>query len=71
MKIKTKFSPSLQLYSNNRKDVILILLRIGHTRMTHTHKHYLLNEEHPVCIACDCPLTVKHILIECGRYSLN
>ena len=25
----------------------------------------LLNEEFPECIPCDCPLTIKHVLIEC------
>ena len=62
--IKENFSPTMQLYSNNRKDdVKLTRLRIGHTRLT--HRHYLLNEDPPECIPCDCPLTVKHILIEC------
>ena len=60
--INTKFSSTIQLYSNNRKeDVILTRLKIGHTRLT--HKHYILNEEQPVCIACDCPLTVKRYTI--------
>ena len=68
--INTKFSSTIQLYSNNRKeDVILTRLKIGHTRLT--HKHYILNEEQPVCIACDCPLTVKHILIECADTALT
>ena len=68
--INTKFSSTVQLYSNNRKeDVILTRLKIGHTRIT--HKHYILNEEQPVCIACDCPLTVKHILIECADTALT
>ena len=63
--IKDKFSTSLQIYADNRKeDVVLTRLRIGHTRLT--HKHYLLNEEIPMCIACDCPLTIKHILVECA-----
>ena len=54
----------MQIYSDNRKDdVKLTRLRIGHSRLT--HKHYLLNEDSPECIPCHCPLTVKHILIEC------
>ena len=62
--IKDTFHPTLQMYSNDRKeDVILTRLRIGHTRLS--HKHYLVNEDQPECIPCDCPLTVKHILIEC------
>ena len=63
--INDKFSTILQIYADNRKDdAILTRLRIGHTRLT--HKHYLLNEDFPVCTACDCLLTVKHILIECA-----
>ena len=54
----------MQIYSDNRKDdVKLTRLRIGHSRFT--HKHYLLNEDSPECIPSQCPLTVKHILIEC------
>ena len=49
--------------------MILTRLKIGHTRIT--HKHYILNEEQPVCIACDCPLIVKHILIECADTALT
>ena len=63
--INDKFSTRLQIYSENRKeDITLTRLRIEHTRLT--HKHYILNEDFPMCTACDCPLTVKHILIECA-----
>ena len=62
--INDTFHPLLKIYSDNRKeDIILTRLRIGHSRLT--HKHYLLNEEFPECIPCDCPLTIKHVLIEC------
>ena len=65
MILKINFRLHLQIYADNRKeDVVLTRLRIGHTRLT--HKHYLLNEEIPMCIACDCPLTIKHILVECA-----
>ena len=38
-------------------------LRIGHTRLTHS---YLLSYDVlPECGTCQCPLTVKHILVEC------
>ena len=40
-------------------------LRIGHTRFTHAH--LLAGEEGPWCVACDEPVTVKHILISCGN----
>jgi len=39
--------------------VLLNRLRIGHTRLAHS---LLLS---PECGTCQCPLTVKHILIEC------
>ena len=58
------FLPSITMYSENRKeDRILTRLRIGHSRLT--HRHYLVNEDFPECIPCDCPMTIKHILIEC------
>ena len=57
-------SIAFKIYSDNRKEyIILTRLRIGHSRLT--HKQYLLNEEFPECIPCDCPLTIKHVLIEC------
>ena len=43
--------------------VIIHRLHIGHTQLTHS---YLLSgTDQPECSACHCPLTVKHILIEC------
>ena len=62
--INETFLPSLKMYSDNRKeDIILTRLRIGHSRLT--HKHYLANEDPPECIPCNTPLTIKHVLIEC------
>ena len=48
----------------SRKDeVVLHRLRIGHTHLTHA---YLLKEEDaPFCYPCDCPFTIKHLLVEC------
>ena len=41
----------------------LARLRIGHTRLTHTH---LLSEDpEPFCEDCLVPLTVRHLLVEC------
>ena len=46
-----------------RDAVIIQRLRVGHTRLTHS---YLLSgTDQPECLACYCPLMVKHILIEC------
>ena len=36
---------------------------IGHTRLTHSY--LLLGDDQPECGSCQCPFTVKHILIEC------
>ena len=60
--INETFLPPIKLYSDiRREDVILTRLRIGHSRLT--HKHYLLGEDFPECIPCDCRLTIKHVLI--------
>jgi len=54
--------------SLSRYDSVLInRLRIGHTRLTNSH--LLKGESQPVCEACHFPLTVKHILVDCTRYS--
>jgi len=54
--------------SLSRYDSVLInRLRIGHTRLTNSY--LLKGESQPVCEACHSPLTVKHILIDCTRYS--
>ena len=47
-----------------RRDTVLLnRLRIGHTRLTHS---YLLSgDDLPENGTCQCPLTVKHILVEC------
>ena len=48
----------------SRHDTILLnRLRIGHTRLTHSF--LLSGDDLPECGTCQCPLTVKHILVEC------
>ena len=49
---------------NIRRDSVLLnRLRIGHTRLTHS---FLLSGDDLLeCGTCQCPLTVKHILVEC------
>jgi len=60
--------PTVSVYkrktSLSRHDSVLInRLRIGHTHLTHS---YLLSgDDQPECDVCQCPLTVKHIMIEC------
>ena len=48
-------------------EVVIIRLRIGHMRCTHS---YLLSgADQPECTTCQCPLTVKHILVECSDFN--
>ncbi len=42
-------------------------LCIGHTRLTYSYR--MSGEDIPRCVACDCTLTVEHILIECGDFA--
>ena len=43
---------------------LLNRLCIGHTRLTHSF--LLSGDDLPECGTCQCPLTVKHILVECA-----
>ena len=45
---------------------VLARLHIGHSYLTHSF--ILSAEDPPVCVACDCRLTVKHILLECADF---
>ena len=49
---------------SRRDSVLLNRLRIGHTRLTHS-SYLLSGDDLPECGTCQCPLTVKHILVEC------
>jgi len=43
----------------------MLLLQIGHSRLTHS---YLLSgDDSPTCQSSGIPLTVKHILVECAN----
>ena len=61
--IGRNISSSLSRYNS----VLINCLRIGHTRLTNSY--LLKGERQPVCEACHSPLTVKHILVDCTRYS--
>ena len=50
-----------------REEVVLARLRLGHTRVTHSH--LLQGEEQPQCVGCDAPFTVRHFLLECGDFA--
>ena len=52
--------------SLSRRDVVVVnRLRIGHTRCT----HLLTGADQPECTTSQCPLTVKHILVDCFNFN--
>ena len=51
---------------NRKEEVVLCRLRIGHTHLTHCY--LLKGDAQPECATCQCPLTIKHILLECTHY---
>jgi len=60
--------PTVRYYKQktclSRRDTVLLnRLRIGHTRLTHSY--ILSGDDLPECGTCQCPLTVKHILVDC------
>ena len=46
-----------------REETVLTRVRIGHSRLTHSY--LMKGEDPPECVPCQCPLTMKHILIDC------
>ena len=52
---------------SRREEIVLARLRIGHTRITHSH--LLKREDQPKFIGCDTPFTVKHFLLECTDFA--
>ena len=52
---------------SRRDEVVVNRLRIGHTRCTHSY--LLTGEDKPECTTCQCPLTVKHILVDCFNFN--
>ena len=50
-----------------KEEVVLARLRLGHTIVMHSY--LLLGEEHPQCVGCDAPFTVRHFLLECGDFA--
>ena len=49
--------------TSRREETVLSRLRIGHSRLTHSY--LLTRDDPPECVPCQCPLTIKHILVEC------
>ena len=52
---------------SRRDEVVVNRLRIGHTRCTHSY--LLTGADQPECTTCQCPLTVKHILVDCLNFN--
>ena len=65
-KIRPKLKKRTSSHLSRRECVVITRLTIGHTKLT--HQHLVLGEESPICIGCNCQLTIKHILIECKDY---
>ena len=55
------------LRESRRQEVVLCRLRVGHTYGT--HGYLLRGEERPMCLACNVPITVAHVLLTCQRYA--
>ena len=49
-----------------KKKFFLARIRLGHTRVTHSY--LLFGEEHPQCVGCDAPFTVRHFHL-CGDFA--
>ena len=54
-------------FLSRRDEVVVNRLRIGHTRCTHSY--LLTGADQPECTTCQCPLTVKHILVDCFNFN--
>ena len=68
--IKTTVTPwNSSMEISRRLDVVLCRLSIEHTRLT--HRHLIERTALPVCTTCHVTLTVRHLLAECARYSVE
>ena len=69
--IKETVRPWKSSSQNKRhEEVILTRLCIGHTNITHKFLMSTPHEPLPYCNNCQVPLTVRHILLECRKYTL-
>jgi len=48
------------------EETMVTRVRIGHTRITHSH--LMCKEPESRCETCNCELTVKHLILECPSY---
>ena len=59
--ILSEWRPAYRM--DRKEEVVLTRLRIGHSYATHSY--LLKGEEQPMCIPCDTPFTIKHVLLYC------
>ena len=59
--------PCTHHLSTRRDQSVFNRCRIGHSPLT--HEFLLKGEPPPECIPCNCPLTIKHLLIECVDFN--
>ena len=52
---------------SRREEVILCRLRLGHTRLTHSH--VIDHDPPPMCDICRCRLDVPHIILQCRKFT--
>ena len=64
--IKPTIAPNRSLNLSRRDEIVLHRCRIGHSHLTHAY--LLKKEDAPFCVPCDCPFTMKHLLVECVDY---
>ena len=58
--------PLPRVCHNRKEESVLTRLHIGHS--FYTHGHLLKGEDQPICIGCDEPLTIEHILVKCWDF---
>jgi hypothetical protein len=66
-KIKNNIQVWINLGLNRKHETILNRLRIGHSFVTHSH--LMSKKDPPICETCGIEVTIKHILIDCYKYS--
>ena len=52
--------------NSRRSEIILTIIQTGHSLFT--HQHLSLKQHPPICLKCNSPITILHILIKCPLY---
>ena len=64
---KPLIGEQLSAYSSVRRDeVVLSILKLGHSYLTHSY--LLKGKPPPESVTCGCRLTISHILVDCIEY---